>query len=40
VQAIATVDGVALPVAPGPFTQRLRDAFRACVAEEVAALRR
>jgi branched-chain amino acid aminotransferase len=40
VQAIATVDGSALPAAPGPITQRLRDAFRARVAEEVAALSR
>jgi branched-chain amino acid aminotransferase len=37
VQAIATVDGVALPVAPGPVTQRLREALRARVADEVAA---
>jgi branched-chain amino acid aminotransferase len=40
VQAIATVDGRALPVAPGPVTQQLRDAFRARVAEEVAAFSR
>jgi branched-chain amino acid aminotransferase len=40
VQAIATVDGVALPAAPGPVTQRLRAAFRARVADEVAALSR
>jgi branched-chain amino acid aminotransferase len=40
VQAIATVDGHALPAAPGPMTQRLRDAFRARVAEEVAAFSR
>lgn len=31
VQGIASVDGVALPVAPGPITLRLRDAFRALV---------
>jgi branched-chain amino acid aminotransferase len=40
VQAIATVDGAALPVAPGPITQQLREAFRARVAEEVAAFSR
>ena len=40
VQAIATVDGAALASAPGPVTQQLRDAFRARVAEEVAALSR
>ena len=40
VQAIATVDGAALPVAPGPVTQQLREAFRARVAEEVAAFSR
>jgi branched-chain amino acid aminotransferase len=40
VQAIATVDGAALPVAPGPVTQLLRETFRARVAEEVAALSR
>ena len=40
VQAIATVDGVSLPAAPGPVTQRLRAAFRARVADEVAALSR
>jgi len=40
VQAIATVDGAALAAAPGPVTQQLRDAFRARVAEEVAALSR
>jgi branched-chain amino acid aminotransferase len=32
VQGIASVDGVALPVAPGPVTSGLRDAFRALVA--------
>jgi branched-chain amino acid aminotransferase len=32
VQAIASVDGVALPVAPGPVTLRLRAAFAALVA--------
>ena len=32
VQAIRSVDGVDLPVAPGPVTARLRDAFRALVA--------
>ena len=37
VQAIAAVDGRALPVAPGPITQQLRDAFRVRVAEEVTA---
>jgi len=31
VQAIRAVDGVDLPVAPGPVTARLRDAFRALV---------
>jgi len=40
VQAIATVDGEALPVAPGPITLQLREAFRARVASEVAALSR
>jgi branched-chain amino acid aminotransferase len=40
VQAIATVDGEALPVAPGPVTHRLREAFRARVADEVAAFSR
>jgi branched-chain amino acid aminotransferase len=40
VQAIATVDGHVLPAAPGPVTQRLREAFRARVAEEVAAFSR
>lgn len=32
VQAIRSIDGVDLPVAPGPVTVRLRDAFRALVA--------
>jgi len=40
VQAIATVDGAALPMAPGPVTLRLREAFRARVADEVAAFSR
>jgi branched-chain amino acid aminotransferase len=40
VQAIATVDGTALTGAPGPVTQRVRAAFRARVAEEVAAFSR
>jgi len=40
VQAIASIDGAPLPVAPGPVTARLRDAFRARVADEVAALSR
>lgn len=31
VQAIGSVDGTALPAAPGPVTTRLRDAFRALV---------
>ncbi|MEP6622803.1 MAG: aminotransferase class IV [Acidimicrobiia bacterium] len=35
VQAIATVDGRALPVAPGPVTTRLADAFRALVARDI-----
>ena len=37
VQAIATVDGTAIPVAPGPVTLQIRAAFRARIAEEVAA---
>jgi branched-chain amino acid aminotransferase len=40
VQAIATVDGAGLPNAAGPVTQRVRAAFRARVAEEVAAFSR
>jgi branched-chain amino acid aminotransferase len=40
VQAIATVDGKPLPAAPGPVTAQVRDAFRARVAGEVAALSR
>jgi hypothetical protein len=32
VQAIAHVDGEALPVAPGPITARLASAFRELVA--------
>ena len=33
VQAIGSVDGVALPAAPGPVTATLRDAFRALVTD-------
>jgi branched-chain amino acid aminotransferase len=40
VQAIVNVDGRSLPVAPGPVTQQVRDAFRARVAEEVTAFSR
>jgi branched-chain amino acid aminotransferase len=35
VQAIAHVDGIALPHAPGPLTQRLAEAFDALVALDV-----
>ncbi|MBM3674062.1 MAG: 4-amino-4-deoxychorismate lyase [Actinobacteria bacterium] len=35
VQAIAAVDGRALPAAPGRVTTRLRDAFRALVARDL-----
>jgi branched-chain amino acid aminotransferase len=35
VQAIAHVDGAALPVAPGPVTARLADAFTALVARDL-----
>ena len=34
-QAIASVDGYPLPVAPGPVTTLLADAFRRMVAEEL-----
>jgi branched-chain amino acid aminotransferase len=35
VQAIAHVDGAALPVAPGPVTARMADAFTALVARDL-----
>jgi branched-chain amino acid aminotransferase len=35
VQAIASVDGVALPVAPGPVTMRLAAAFTDLVARDL-----
>ena len=35
VQAIAHVDGIALPHAPGPITARLAEAFTALVALDI-----
>jgi branched-chain amino acid aminotransferase len=35
VQAISTVDGLALPIAPGPVTTRLATALRALVAKDL-----